>query len=368
MSDHEEQARVLADERHLALKAWSGGVYDCTAGEWRTPEKSSCWHGEDASPLPFLSSSLSVPEGCPEWKCYMLEAVGGSVRGPHGALLTTEGAKVCVPLLVVVPGGRLRSQAPLALMTHFGSYEPYWVHGDEEGREEESKGSGGDGDGFESRRMSHITYLLSITNAYLQLVAPMLRRAASVARARGVRATLFVTLGTPPQGAADSRVVVSHVDFLERFLMEELETEPFKTWIHPVFHPSYRGSFPPSQGGNGFLHAHVSQRGEVRMLVATARYTTKAGRAVYDRLCRNAHPGSPDGTCMPGCTPGILHLAPAFQHFVGVDMDEHTPKAADAVRREFMAYQASQLLPPSPPLASARPTKRPRSDEAGVRV
>ena len=268
-----------------AVKTWVG-IYDCQA-------RRSLEHTHVVD----MAAGLQTPLGCPEWKCYMLEIVSGFVPDPRGVLLTTEGAKVCVPMLFVVPATH-PTQATFTSLIHFGCYEPYF--------ENEPKF------GVPSTKFtSGIDYYLSAVNAYLQMVVPTLERATAIARERWTKATVIIALGTKSD----------HGTVIQRFLDEQMNTEPYKTWVNVVYHASFGESFTPAEGGNGIFHAHVSPTGQVHMLVSSARYLCDRGYHAYQRMSRNKNEQSPDGTLMPGCARDLLKLRPAFQKFLHLDMN-----------------------------------------------
>lgn len=304
MAEAEAEPRPHATSWH--------SVYDAVAMEWGEERTSS-----EAEALP-------VPAGCPLWKCYMMELVTGRVtgrRGP-GVLLSTEGAKICAPILAVVPGAR----GVLAMMAHFGSYESHFK------RDEEDKS---DGRAPLLRRVeAPFARHLSLANAYTHLVSPMLARAAAAARAAGVKATVIVALGSERD----------YTVFLEQFLRAELEeVKQYGAWIRLEFHRSYRQS-DAAAGDNCLFHAHVSAEGRVTLQATRTRFYVDdaAGRTTYRALSRNsfelADGFRTDGSCMPGfyeVNNALMFLPPGLQRFLLIDMD--APRSADEARRVFSA-------------------------------
>jgi hypothetical protein len=223
------------------------------------------------------------------WRSYMFEALGGSVP-PRGALLSVEGAKVCVPLVVVVPPSASEpNDRAHATMCHFGTYEPHL---------------GWDLDDADRVRL----YKASFANSVDFLMKAVLLPACRLAAERGVRPVLYAALSRDNGHARALETAVFPALVLDR---------GFKVVRHA---PSYMTG---AAGDTGLVHATVDTRGCVDMVVARFDLAKMDDRDDYFALSLNQYVCNGcrmDGATAPGsCVSLYVRLPPLHQRFVHLD-------------------------------------------------
>lgn len=238
------------------------------------------------------------------WNVYMTEFIAGSINKP--IKFVTEGAKICVPILLVVPPSNNNIDTTFAGMIHFGSYEPF--HGMTEDSDTIYK-----------------LYIESLNNI-MRLLQNMIYTGISLARLRDVKANIYITLGCEH---GNTYYIKSLLDII---LLE------FSNNINIIYHDSYQ-KCNYSMGHNSIVNAIVFPNGQVELFVAKFVYTTREGRKLYHKYAtKNTFH---DGTFSPFfwrdtftnnqiIVPIKLH--PIDQEFLIVDMDTDN---VNIKRKEF---------------------------------
>lgn len=249
------------------------------------------------------------------WNVYMTELVGGSINEP--IKLVTEGAKICVPIILVVPPGN-DNEKTFASMLHFGSYEPY------NKLQRETK---------LEIKIEEDLYWESLDNI-MNLFKIMIENGISLAKLRGIKANVYITLGCE----------IGNPIFISNFLEIMVNKED----INIIYHDSFK-TCCYEYGHNSIVNAIVFPCGSVQLNISRYNYRVIEGRLLYHKHSIN---NILDGTFNRNfyviannnylCIPFKLH--PQDQEFLILDMDIENEETINYKRICFVQNLLNRIL------------------------
>jgi hypothetical protein len=243
------------------------------------------------------------------WNVYMTELLGGSIDKP--TKLVTEGAKICVPILMVVPPEN-KDEKTFTSMFHFGSYEPH---------------QGLPWDTELQRDLITDLVCKSIFKT-LELLKVMIANGLALARLRKTKVNVYIMLGCE----YGNTTVIE--DLFDDILKNNVDI------INVIYHDSFK-TCTYEYGHNSIVNAIVFPCGSVQLNISRYNYRIKEGRLLYHKHSIN---NIYDGTFHPSfyvisdtndlCVPFKLH--PQDQEFLILDMDIDSDVDINNKRIEFV--------------------------------
>jgi len=252
------------------------------------------------------------------WNVYMTEMLGGSIKEP--IKFVTEGAKICVPILLVVPPG-IKGENTFASMIHFGSFEPFnaMPKDTEEEKDHVSK--------------VYMECIFNIMNFFINMVNDGI----SLAKLRNVKANIYIMLGCE----------FGNTYFIQNYL-DTINSEN----LNIIYHDSFK-TCNYQFGHNSIAKTTVFPDGSVEFYITRYNYRISEGRMLYHK-----HKTSTllDGTFHPCfylvsklnnnndeiiCVPIGLH--PLDQEFLILDMD-NDEGVLNYKRRDFAENLLNRIL------------------------
>jgi len=187
------------------------------------------------------------------WNVYMTEMLGGSIKEP--IKFVTEGAKICVPILLVVPRGS-KEENTFASMIHFGSFEPF--NAMQKNTEEEK----------ELVSKVYMECIVNIMNFFINMVSDGI----SLAKLRNVKANIYIMLGCE----------LGNTYFIQNYL-NTINSEH----LNIIYHDSFK-TCNYEFGHNSIAKTTVFPDGSVEFYISRYNYHTIEGRMLYHKHKTNA--------------------------------------------------------------------------------